>query len=189
MVMNKSSFYHFRFNLQLFFCCSFAINTFAHILHYANLLRRVLLGLSGERTQFGEGKRTKLFGSTWNIWKADSCTAKRQTRSHKRLGRVSAIISVVELCHAESQIVCSEAGERTTLQNQFIEKTLELQEQHKHIETELRELQLFCNEKIEESSEKDELISELKDCIERLEADVTDKTKVKALRAYKSICF
>lgn len=68
--------------------------------------------------------------------------------------------------------------EKSFLQQQFIEQRNEFEDQIKLFDSQLGELQTNLNEKMIELDEGKASEAELHEEIERLEADVNDKTKV-----------
>lgn len=75
----------------------------------------------------------------------------------------------------------SESDAKSQIQIQLIESRNEYHEQLKQIETQIDELKMILNEKINDLSKKNMIVEELQLQIDKLETDVQDKTKVRKL--------
>ena len=73
----------------------------------------------------------------------------------------------------------SESDAKSQIQVQLIESRNEYHEQLKQIETQIDELKMILNEKINDLSKKNMIVEELQLQIDKLETDVQDKTKVR----------
>lgn len=75
----------------------------------------------------------------------------------------------------------SVAEQKMLLHKQNVEEKNDFQEELNEISLRLEEFQINFNEKIDEVAQKNVFISELQQEVEKLEADVIDKTKVSCL--------